>query len=162
MSDEEQESPKSLASTESKPASRLRIKENEERIIPTRKEALETVKKIESGEYDVELGDKKVGISFRVHPRLRKMIKENVERGPYSSLSGYLRNVSVGWDRSAPVVARSGMIVLWLLENIGDLPEEKQEELESLLEELFGTKDTTEELKVVIRHLLQIRDENLR
>ncbi len=94
-----------------------------------------------------------------------KLLREARAQSHYKDLSSYLRAAGTGRDRSAPVVARAGIVLFWALCHLGDpVGPGGWDELRRLLGHLFqaggaeeGTGGGEEVLRLVRRHLLARR-----
>ncbi|MCS3660167.1 hypothetical protein [Salinibacter ruber] len=115
-------------------------------------------------------------ISVRLTEREAKLLGDQVEFSSYENLSEYVRGVSLGWDRSAPIIAKSGVAIHWVRAWMDTMTDEQLEGLFELMEEFFGDRPTykamelsrediierlDKKLKVVEEHLLYAKEETL-
>lgn len=97
-------------------------------------------------------------ISVRISPIQRRLLGETLAQSRYRTRSSYLRAVGTGQDRSAPVVAKSGIVLFWTLRHLGgEVGAEEQEELRRLLGLFFQVCGAEEALGLARRHLLARR-----
>ncbi|MCS4181619.1 hypothetical protein GGQ07_003078 [Salinibacter ruber] len=103
--------------------------------------------------------------SIRISSVQGKLLGEARAQSHYKDLSSYLRAAGTGRDRSAPVVARAGIVLFWALCHLGDpVGPGGWDELRRLLGHFFqaggaeeGTGGGKEALRLVRRHLLARR-----
>lgn len=118
--------------------------------------------------------DESNGISVRLTDREAKLLGDQISLSSYENLSEYVRAVTLGWDRSAPIIAKSGVVIHWLRAWMDEMTDEQVESLYELVEQFFGTERPTykaeepsraemiesldETLKVVEEHLLYAKE----
>jgi hypothetical protein len=118
--------------------------------------------------------DEKNGISVRLTDREAKLIGDQISFSSYENLSEYVRAVTLGWDRSAPIIAKSGVVIHWVRAWMEEMTDEQVESLHELIEQFFGSERPTHKamepsreeinehldkiLKVVEEHLLYAKE----
>jgi hypothetical protein len=99
--------------------------------------------------------EESVQLSVRTSEAQSTLLDEARACSPYGTRSAYLRAAGTGRDRSAPIVARAGVLFGWTYRHLGDeIGPEAWEELRRLLRFLFGTKEIEAALQLSRRHLL--------
>jgi len=78
-------------------------------------------------------------LTFRTSNGEKDLIKKCAEQSDYRSWSAYVRDQALGWNRSASIVAKAGLILHWALAHWGgEVREEEWAQLRGLTEEVFS------------------------
>lgn len=76
--------------------------------------------------------------SVRLKDKELRHLKECVEKSPYDNISEYIRHVGLGWDRNGSIIARTGIVLKWVQEHMGEnIGQKEWEELYIMLDEVY-------------------------
>jgi hypothetical protein len=89
-------------------------------------------------------------LTFRTSTCEEDLIQECAEQSDYRSRSAYVRDQALGWNRSASIVAKTGLILHWALAHWrGEVTGEEWAQLRGLTEEVFNPDYISNERRAV-------------
>lgn len=100
-------------------------------------------------------------ISVRLTEQEAKLLNDQVEFSSYENLSEYIRGVALGWDRSAPIIAKSGVTIHWIRAWMDTMTDEQLEGLFKLIEEMFGDRPTYKAMEPSREEMIERLDKKL-
>lgn len=131
--------------------------------------ALSRAKKVKAAALAGNLGtrEEKDSTSFRVSEKEKRLLEECVRHSRHADVSTYVRDLSIGWSRSAPIIAKVGLILHWIRAFWGERVGKNRDRLWDLTkaffnpallaEESFSEKMLRKILRLVTSHLLALR-----